>query len=135
MATGDQIKALLTSHLEGDEERFFSAALQVAAHEARAGHGKLAEELRALVDKAKNGRDARSLAARPAAPSGGGIPAGLLEASYRSAVWETWSWVTAWAGNSRAWSANSVTPPASSNKVFRREASCCWWDRPAPARP
>ena len=30
MATGDQIKALLTSHLEGDEERFFSAALQVA---------------------------------------------------------------------------------------------------------
>ena len=82
MATGDQIKALLTSHLEGDEERFFSAALQVAAHEARAGHGKLAVELRALVDKAKNGRDARSLSARPGAPSGGGIPAGLLEASY-----------------------------------------------------
>ena len=82
MATGDQIKALLTSHLEGDEERFFSAALQVCAHEARAGHGKLAVELRALVDKAKSGRDARSVAARPVPPSAGGIPAGLLEASY-----------------------------------------------------
>lgn len=84
MATADQIKALLASHLEGNEERFFSVALQVAAHEARAGHGKLAVELRALVDKAKNGRGARTLTAGPiSAPNGaGGIPAGLLEASY-----------------------------------------------------
>lgn len=84
MASADQIKALLKSHLEGDEERFFSVALQVAAHEARVGHGKLAVELRALVDAAKNGRDTRALAGAPlAAPNRGrGIPAGLLDISY-----------------------------------------------------
>ncbi len=53
MASADQLKALLKSHLEGDDERFFSVAMQVAAHEARLGHGKLAEELRALIDQAK----------------------------------------------------------------------------------
>ena len=41
------------SHLSGDEERFLSIALQVAAHEARIGHGKLAVELRDIVEKAK----------------------------------------------------------------------------------
>lgn len=53
MASSEQIKALLLSHLAGDEERFLSIALQVAAHEARIGHGKLAVELRDIVDKAK----------------------------------------------------------------------------------
>ena len=53
MASGDQIKALLKSHLDGDDDRFFAVAMQVAAHEARLGHGKLAEELRAMVDEAK----------------------------------------------------------------------------------
>ena len=53
MASADQLKALLKSHLEGDDDRFFSVALQVAAHEAKPGHGKLAEELRTLIDEAK----------------------------------------------------------------------------------
>lgn len=56
MPSAEQIKALLKSHTEGDDERFYSVALQVAAHEARLGHGKLAEELRALVDAAKRRR-------------------------------------------------------------------------------
>ncbi|MGL4861062.1 MAG: AAA family ATPase [Enterobacteriaceae bacterium] len=56
MASADQLKALLQSHLEGDDNRFYSVAMQVAAHEARRGHGKLAEELRALVDQAKSRR-------------------------------------------------------------------------------
>ncbi|POP52595.1 AAA family ATPase [Zhongshania marina] len=56
MASADQLKALLQSHLEGDENRFYSVAMQVAAHEAKRGHGKLAEELRALVDQAKSRR-------------------------------------------------------------------------------
>ena len=47
---------LLASHLEGDDGRFFSVALQVAAHEARRGCGKLAEELRAMIDDAKGRR-------------------------------------------------------------------------------
>ena len=41
MASADQLKALLSSHLEGDDERFFSVAMQLAAHEAKLGHGKL----------------------------------------------------------------------------------------------
>jgi len=53
MANVEQIKALLMSHLEGDDERFLSIALQVAAHEARSGHGKIALELRDIVAKAK----------------------------------------------------------------------------------
>ena len=53
MASADQLKALLKSHLEGDDDRFFSVTMQVAAHEAKPGHGKLAEELRTLIDEAK----------------------------------------------------------------------------------
>ncbi|WP_295584288.1 hypothetical protein [uncultured Lamprocystis sp.] len=60
MPSADQLKALLKSHAEGDEERFYSIAMQVAAHEARAGHGKLATELRSLIDDGldhKSGQD------------------------------------------------------------------------------
>ncbi|VAW99911.1 AAA-family ATPase, Atu6082 type [hydrothermal vent metagenome] len=53
MASSEQLKALLKSHMSGDDERFLSIALQVAAHEARIGHGKLALELRDIVEKAK----------------------------------------------------------------------------------
>lgn len=53
MASANQLKALLQSHLEGDDARFYSVAMQVAAHEAKLGHGKLAEELRDLIDQAK----------------------------------------------------------------------------------
>jgi SpoVK/Ycf46/Vps4 family AAA+-type ATPase len=53
MATADQVKALLRSHADGDESRFVAVALQVAAQAARSGHGKLALELRALVDEVR----------------------------------------------------------------------------------
>jgi SpoVK/Ycf46/Vps4 family AAA+-type ATPase len=62
MPTADQIKALLTSHAEGDSAQFYSIAMQIAASEARQGRGRLAEELRALIDKAK------SRTALPSAP-------------------------------------------------------------------
>ena len=56
MASADQLKALFSSYLEGDDQRFFSVAMQVAAHEAKLGHGKLAKELRVLIDQAKRNR-------------------------------------------------------------------------------
>ena len=56
MASADQLKALLISYQEGDDQRFYAVAMQVAAHEAKLGHGKLAEELRVLIDQAKNTR-------------------------------------------------------------------------------
>lgn len=53
MSTARHIVALLQSHIAGDEDRFLSVATQLAAHEARQGHGKLAQELRELIDAAK----------------------------------------------------------------------------------
>src|SRR5260221_6902351 len=53
MATATQIRALLQSHGSGDDERFYSIALQVAAAEARKGHEPLSREIRDLVEKAK----------------------------------------------------------------------------------
>ncbi len=53
MASSEHIKALFRSHLERDDERFLSVTLQVAAHEARSGHGRFAQELRDLVEKAR----------------------------------------------------------------------------------
>ncbi len=51
MATAEQIKSLIRSYSSADQERFFTIALQVAAHEARQGHATLAHEIRELVDK------------------------------------------------------------------------------------
>jgi GTPase SAR1 family protein len=53
MAKAEQIIQLLKSHIDGDEKRFFAIAMQVAAHEARQGHDKLARELKDLIDAAK----------------------------------------------------------------------------------
>jgi SpoVK/Ycf46/Vps4 family AAA+-type ATPase len=53
MPSADQIKALVRSHLERNDSQFLSVAMQIAAYEARRGHGKLAEELRTLIDEAK----------------------------------------------------------------------------------
>lgn len=53
MATADHVKALVRSHADGDDTRFYAIAIQVAAQAARSGHGKFANELRALVDEVK----------------------------------------------------------------------------------
>jgi SpoVK/Ycf46/Vps4 family AAA+-type ATPase len=53
MTASRHLIALLKSHIDGDNEHFLSVALQVAAHEARQGHGKIAQELRDLVDEAR----------------------------------------------------------------------------------
>lgn len=53
MATANQIKALLRSHIAGDDEHFLTVAMQLAAHEAKQGHTKLASELKQFIDQAK----------------------------------------------------------------------------------
>ena len=53
VASSEQLKALIKSHISRDDGHFYSVAMQVAAHEAKLGHGKLAEELRGLIDAAK----------------------------------------------------------------------------------
>lgn len=52
MATAQQLKALIESYTEHSPERFLSVASQIAAHAARSGKIKLAEELRKLIDEA-----------------------------------------------------------------------------------
>ncbi|HPO14509.1 MAG TPA: ATP-binding protein [Candidatus Hydrogenedentes bacterium] len=59
MATAEQLKALIRSHLGDDQERFYTIALQVAAHEAQQGHGALAHEIREIVDKSRQERGPR----------------------------------------------------------------------------
>lgn len=54
MATAEQIKALLKTHAERDEERFYAVALQVAASAARTGHTKLACDIKTLVERGRN---------------------------------------------------------------------------------
>lgn len=88
MATADQVKALIRSYAEGDEQRFFAIAMQVAAQAARYGHTKFAQELRDLVDEAR-GR----LKDKPTGQQTRPIPlvqprgelAGVLSASYPKA--------------------------------------------------
>lgn len=53
MATAEQLKALMRSHLERDDERFFAVALQVAAGAARVGHHKLADDIKDLASQSK----------------------------------------------------------------------------------
>ena len=51
MATAEQIKSLIRSYGSEDTDRFYTIALQVAAHEAMQGHSTLAHEIRELIDK------------------------------------------------------------------------------------
>jgi SpoVK/Ycf46/Vps4 family AAA+-type ATPase len=60
MSTANHLLALLKSHVQGDEQQFLSVALQVAAHQARLGHNKLAQQLKEVIDEAK-----RQAAANP----------------------------------------------------------------------
>jgi len=57
MATSAQLKALIESYLEHNDERFITYGMQIAAHEAKLGHGKFAQELRQLIDTARKKRD------------------------------------------------------------------------------
>ena len=83
MASAEQLKALFQSHLDRDEAQFHAVAMQVAAHEAKLGHGKLARELRALIDEAKKKKASPENQFRPVPISQPkGELSALLAASY-----------------------------------------------------
>jgi SpoVK/Ycf46/Vps4 family AAA+-type ATPase len=77
--------ALLTSHVQGDEDQFLSIALQAAAQEARQGRTEDADKLKRLVQMARDQRHAGR-------PAGGQTPIplarprgelqGLVESGY-----------------------------------------------------
>lgn len=78
MSNADQIKALVKSYRDGDDEHFLAVALQLAAAEAKRGHTKAAEEIKYLVDSARSRKPA---SATPLHQPRGEL-ASLLQASY-----------------------------------------------------
>lgn len=51
--SGEHVKALVRSHATGDDDAFYSVALQVAAQAARQGHHRLAADLKAAVQNSR----------------------------------------------------------------------------------
>ncbi len=78
MSNAKQILAMLRSRAEGDEDAFFSIALQVAAAEARQGRRQTAQEMRAEIDKAR-ARNSRGASVPIPFASPRGSLEGLLE--------------------------------------------------------
>jgi SpoVK/Ycf46/Vps4 family AAA+-type ATPase len=51
--SGEHIKALVRSHATGDDQSFYSVAMQVAAQAARQGHHRLASDLKEAVESSR----------------------------------------------------------------------------------
>jgi SpoVK/Ycf46/Vps4 family AAA+-type ATPase len=81
MATADQVKALVRSHAEGDDKRFYSVALQVAARAARGGQARFAQELRDLVEALRT-QPSRTLGRPIPVAQPRGELSGLLSVAY-----------------------------------------------------
>lgn len=88
MATAEQIKALLKSHADRDDQRFYSIALQVAAKEARKGHHKLANDLKTAIERSQKsvqGLSTPSSKPTPLVQQPSGDLKGLLELTHSNA--------------------------------------------------
>jgi AAA+ superfamily predicted ATPase len=53
MATIEQVKALMRAHFENNNEKFRTIVLQIAAHEAKAGHTTSAREIKEIAQNPK----------------------------------------------------------------------------------
>lgn len=83
MASGRQLITMIRSHAAGDEERFLSVAEHIAADALKAGHHRMADEIRTLVGSLREEQRERRVASKPtmiAAPRG--ELASLLRATY-----------------------------------------------------
>jgi SpoVK/Ycf46/Vps4 family AAA+-type ATPase len=83
MASSRQLISMIRSHAAGDEERFLSVAEHIAADAAKAGHHRMAEEIRTLVESLRDEQRERRVASKPtmiAAPRG--ELASLVRATY-----------------------------------------------------
>ena len=81
MASAQQLIGLIKSHAEGDEDRFFDLAMQLAASEAQKGHKRLAEQLRQWAEASRASGPTNRPKPTPLATPRGDL-AGLLGASY-----------------------------------------------------
>ncbi len=78
MSNTKAILALLRSRADGDDDAFFSIALQIAAAEARQGRRSTAEELRQEIEKARASKSKGAAVPIPFASPRGSLE-GLLE--------------------------------------------------------
>ena len=53
MALAEQMISLVKSYIQKDDDQFTSVAYQLAAHEAKNGHTKIAQEIKKLIEKAQ----------------------------------------------------------------------------------
>lgn len=81
MASAQQLIGLVKSHAEGDADRFFDLAMQLAASEAQKGHSRLAEQLRAWAEAGKTPPQATRPSPTPLVAPRGDL-AGVLLANY-----------------------------------------------------
>lgn len=81
MTASKHLIALLKSYIARDDDQFLSIAMQVAAHEARKGHGQVAQQVRELVDQARTGKVGRSRRPVPIAQPKGEL-ASLVTVSF-----------------------------------------------------
>ncbi len=81
LATSDQVRALIKSHADHDEAKFYGVALQVAARAARGGQAQFAQELRDLIDSSRL-QDQRTPARPTLVNEPRGDLVGLLSVSY-----------------------------------------------------
>jgi SpoVK/Ycf46/Vps4 family AAA+-type ATPase len=70
MANAEQMKALLHSHAERDDGRFYAVAMQVAASEAGKGNRVLADEIRQMIDRLRAKAERSAPLVPIASPSG-----------------------------------------------------------------
>ncbi|MES2728989.1 MAG: AAA family ATPase [Pseudomonadota bacterium] len=84
MSNAQHILALLRSHINGDDEQFCTIALQIAAHQAKLGHSKLAQELKDLIEVARSKKNVISLKTKSSVPitQPKGDLSGLLSVRY-----------------------------------------------------
>lgn len=82
MATAAQIKELLRTHGDSNDERFYAIAMQVAANEAKKGHEKLAQDLKLLINRAKLKRSQPLVGKLPHVSQPQGEAAELLDEVY-----------------------------------------------------
>lgn len=78
----DLLKLLLQAYADGDEAAFRKAALQLASSESSAGHGRVAEEMRAILAKMPPVGSSRSAAIVDIARPRGDL-ADILEGGHR----------------------------------------------------
>lgn len=84
MASAQQLIGLVKSHAEGDKDRFFDLAMQLAAAEEQKGHVRLAQQLRDWADAGQSPPLQARVEATPIAAPRGNL-ADILSASYPTA--------------------------------------------------